>query len=405
MTDTVINLYEELPEFANEENQKIHAIVMQKSSELSTLRNDCNDLETRVNVLNEHLKNVQSEVVTAQQLLTARLKQAEDEKHMQQLAEREHGKIISEISKIQDQTQEIMSKVDAVQSKTVISQKRINEFKEDAKINQQELEQWLVVARQKEEDFLVLQRYHKEDEGKIRSMIQEIEKATAIIEAKKAELDQEITQTRALQIELDQTADHFRKMHDERAKLLSQWENTLQQILEELSIPLDDLLFVHSGNLGKGKKTKELLKAFSQQNNPHMHLVILGSIPSSEKEDLDKLINSDKRITFLGWKDESSLKRYIAASDLYLQPGTQSVTMMNALACGTPVMVFPHRSYQIFFNGCEFAVKNYDDICNTFQIINDNPDILRQKSVYAYEIAHQYIDSHMAAKTIFGGTY
>ena len=178
-----------------------------------------------------------------------------------------------------------------------------------------------------------------------------------------------------------------------------------KQILEELSIPLDDLLFVHSGKLGKGKKTKELLKAFSQQNNPHMHLVILGSIPSSEKEDLDKLINSDKRITFLGWKDESSLKRYIAASDLYLQPGTQSVTMMNALACGTPVMVFPHRSYQIFFNGCEFAVKNYDDICNTFQIINDNPDILRQKSVYAYEIAHQYIDSHMAAKTIFGGTY
>lgn len=226
----VINLYDELPDFANEENREIHKIAVEKSSELNGLINDCSQLEERVGVLSDHLKSVQNEVATAQQLLTAKLAQAEEEKHLQQLCEREHGKIVSQMGQIQQQTQDIMAKNDTIQSKTVISQKRINQFKEEAKINQQELEQWLVIARQKEEDYLVLQRYNQEDEGRVRSMLLEIEKATGIIESKKAELEQEITSTKALQIELDMTAEQFRNLHEERIKLLSQWESTLQQM-------------------------------------------------------------------------------------------------------------------------------------------------------------------------------
>ena len=227
---TVINLYDSLPDFANSANQALHQLCLTKSAELRQLNNDCSELQERVSVLSEHLKNVQNEVSSSQQLLAAKLRQAAEEQHLKQLCEREHGKLISEMQKIQEQTNDVMAKVDGVQSKTVVSQKRINQFKEEAKINQQELEQWLVVARQKEEDFLVLQRYHKEDEGRVKNMIMEIEKAAAIIEAKKAELEQEITQTRSLQIELDQTADAFRKMHEERSKLLGQWELTLQQM-------------------------------------------------------------------------------------------------------------------------------------------------------------------------------
>jgi fructose-1-phosphate kinase PfkB-like protein len=34
-------------------------------------------------------------------------------------------------------------------------------LKEEVKMNQQELEQWIGIALQKEEDFLVLQRHHR----------------------------------------------------------------------------------------------------------------------------------------------------------------------------------------------------------------------------------------------------
>jgi chromosome segregation ATPase len=230
MADPVVNLYDTLPSWSNDENIKKHGLILQRNSELSALKTECVELQERVNVLKEHLKNVQGEVSTTQQLLTAKETQAENEKHLQQVCDREHGKIVSDIGKLEQQTQDIMAKVDGVQSKIVISQRRINQFKDEAKMNQQELDQWIVIARQKEEDFLVLQRYHREDEGRVRSMLLEIEKATGIIEGKKAELEQEITQTRALQIELDMTAEQFRKMHEERAQLLAQWESTLQQM-------------------------------------------------------------------------------------------------------------------------------------------------------------------------------
>jgi chromosome segregation ATPase len=192
MSDPVVSLYDELPSWSNQENREKHAILLQRTSELNSLKTDCTELQERVRILTDHLKNVQSEVGTTQQLLTAKEYQAEQEKHLEMICEREHGKIVSELSKLDQQTNDVMAKMDAVQSKIVISQRRINQFKEEAKMNQQELEQWIVIARQKEEDFLVIQRYHREDEGRIRSMLLEIEKATGIIEGKRNELEQEI---------------------------------------------------------------------------------------------------------------------------------------------------------------------------------------------------------------------
>jgi chromosome segregation ATPase len=48
--------------------------------------------------------------------------------------------------------------------------------------------------------------------------------------SKKAELDQEVTKTRSLQIELDETAEQFKRFHEERSTLLSQWEETLEKL-------------------------------------------------------------------------------------------------------------------------------------------------------------------------------
>lgn len=230
MTSPVINLYDELPDFANKENRTIHSNILKKNAELKTLQTECSDLQSRVTNLSQHLTSIKTEIGTSQGLLSAKVRQTEEEKHLQQLCEREQGKLKNELSKLKEQTEYILARVDAVQYRTAISQRRINEFKEESELNQQELEQWISIARQKEEDYLVLQQYQREDEGQIRTLLSDIEKATSIIESKKAELDQEITATRALQIELNITAEHFRKMHEERSKLLSQWEQTLQQM-------------------------------------------------------------------------------------------------------------------------------------------------------------------------------
>lgn len=225
-----VNLYDELPEWSNAENREKHAEILKMHSDLQNVTDECKELQERVQVLSEHLKNVHSEVNTTQQLLTAKNAQVEQEKHLQQLISRERGKLQSEMRRIEEKTTDVQAKWSEVQAKTFKSQQRIEAFKEEAKMNQQQLEQWILIARQKEEDYLVIQRYQREDEGKIKSMLLEIEKSAGVVEAKRAELQQEITSTRALQIELDMTAAQFRKMHEERTQLLQQWENTMKQM-------------------------------------------------------------------------------------------------------------------------------------------------------------------------------
>lgn len=228
--DPNVPLYEELPPFANKENRELHAKLIERNRDLTLLKNECSELNDRMGVLTEHLKSVTTEVKSTQELLNAKSKQATEEKHLQQLSERELGILNSEIAKIEKETVVVQSRWSEIQAKIFKSQQRIESFKEEAKINEEQLNQWIQAARDKEEDYLVMQRYKREDEGKVRTTLLEIEKTTQLFDQKKAELENEVTATRSLQIELDMTAEQFRKLHEERKQLLSQWEGTLEQL-------------------------------------------------------------------------------------------------------------------------------------------------------------------------------
>lgn len=85
--------------------------------------------------------------------------------------------------------------------------------------NQEELEQWALAAKQKEEDNFTLEKYRRTDENKIKEANLAIEKLTMDVAKKEMELGNEITQTQTKQIELDKTAEEFKKHHEERHKL------------------------------------------------------------------------------------------------------------------------------------------------------------------------------------------
>jgi len=273
--ESTINMYDELPDWSNKENIEKHQRILKKSSDLQVIKNDCNELKERVGILSDHLKNVQQEVNTTQQLLSAKHTQVDEETHIKQLFQRERGKIKADLSKLESLTTDIQAKWSEVQAKIFKSQQRVEAFKEEAKMNQQELDQWVVIARQKEEDFLVLQRYKREDEGKIRSMLLELEKGTSICDSKRNELNNEITATRALQIELDMIAEHFRKMHDERSQLLEQWENTMKQ-MQSLNSSIE--------------------KSTTQFDSRKVEVERLNTLVNEEKKNLESSITDNQNI-------------------------------------------------------------------------------------------------------------
>ena len=122
---------------------------------------------------------------------------------------------------------EATEKLSALQASIYRGAEKMDQFKLLMNWNQEELEQWALASRQKEEDNLALEKYRRADEARIKDLNLQIEKLAVQITAKKGELETEVTETQAAQVQLDKTADDFRALHGERQQLVAQWEEAV----------------------------------------------------------------------------------------------------------------------------------------------------------------------------------
>lgn len=162
----------------------------------------------------------------------------------------------------------------------------------------------------------------------------------------------------------------------------------------------EDIILLHSGKMDKLKRTEEIVKALSHMSNQHVKLVLIGSMTDDVKEKLLPYIQKDQRIMYLGWKSSEELLDYICASDLYIQPGGQSVTMQAALCCGVAVALYPFESHKFLLKDSVFYIKDHKDIKKLLELIIDNPAILEEKRKQSYSIACEKLDYKILAQRI-----
>lgn len=173
-----------------------------------------------------------------------------------------------------------------------------------------------------------------------------------------------------------------------------------KEIRENLNLSETNLIFTHSGKMDIKKKTIELIQSFLKSSNPNFRLLLIGQFDSSIEGKVYELLKVDDRIIFLGWKNSDDLLKIIAASDLYLQPGSQSATMQNALCLGTPVLFANVKSHRVYMKGNAFAIDNESQIINIFDNISNNPNILHDMSDKAFKLATELLDYSKLAKRI-----
>ncbi|KOO52804.1 flagella associated protein [Chrysochromulina tobinii] len=219
--------FDDLPEFANEPNRALHRQLKEHEKAVVVVENELVETKERIGTMEEHLSAVNTETLHTQRLIDAKVKEIETEDHLKQLAERERGRFQAEYKKLQAELAELHDKVNGVQVAVFKGNEKMDQFKLQMNWNQEELEQWALAARQKEEDNLALLKYSKADEAKMKDLSLQLEKMLAAVQKKKAELEDEVTDTQAAQIELDKTAEDFRKLHEERGELVSQWEEAV----------------------------------------------------------------------------------------------------------------------------------------------------------------------------------
>lgn len=180
-----------------------------------------------------------------------------------------------------------------------------------------------------------------------------------------------------------------------------QYDMRRKRVRNDLQLEEKDILFVHSGKMSRKKRTPELLRAFKAVSSNRLKLILLGNIPEEMKEEISPLVEDDSRVEFLGWKSSEELQKYLCAADLYLQPGSQSATMQNAICCGCPVMLYPHESHKLYLKGNGFYVETIEDMIEIFKTVDRNPDLLKKMSKASYDVAYDLLDYKKLAARLY----
>jgi glycosyltransferase involved in cell wall biosynthesis len=115
-----------------------------------------------------------------------------------------------------------------------------------------------------------------------------------------------------------------------------------------LGIGDGEILLVQSGKQSRRKKLLEALRAFRAAAPANARLKIAGTLADDIRDEASRMIAEDARVEFLGWKDATGLTDLLCAADVYLQPGTQSVTMQHSLCCRCAVIIDDVPSHKVY---------------------------------------------------------
>eukprot|EP00760_Papus_ankaliazontas_P035506 PhM_4_TR7840/c0_g1_i1/m.62809 len=218
-----------LPEhLLNAKNKELTEKFRVLETQLETVNRSAEEHKDKLKLMVEHLANVKNEITNTQALYEGKRRELETEDHMTQVADREVGRITQELARMGKQQTELQDGIDNLQNSIFQGNLRMDEFKAAMNFNQEELEQWDIARRQKEDDAHSLQGYTKNDDIKLKELNLQIEKLSHQVQSKRYDLEHEVTLTQAAQIELHKAAEDYKQLHRERQDLLNQWDEAVK---------------------------------------------------------------------------------------------------------------------------------------------------------------------------------
>ncbi len=172
-----------------------------------------------------------------------------------------------------------------------------------------------------------------------------------------------------------------------------------RKIRKELGIDDATIVLMHSGKLDVLKRTDVIIEGLNKVQSDKVLLLIAGTVPP-ENARLKQIINGSKKTKWLGWLNAEELRHYLCASDIYIQPGGQSATAQNAMCCGLPVMLYPHKSYVALCRENVMWVKDEADIYKAISELLEKPHLLRKLGDASVQLAESVLDYNVLASKI-----
>ena len=245
----------DFPVFANKINKKLNEIISNYKKELKSLAKDIEEDREMVKILKEHTASVENQVKNREKMVDEMTKNANNQSHTIEVIKRQIGKVKSQRKSLENEELTLQERFNTLQQNIAKANEKMDAYKLDMKNILEELEQWALAARQKEGDKLNIEKYYRHDELKVKDTMLQIEKLTQDVNNRMHELEKEVTETQAAQIEMDKTTIELKNLQQERQELLDNLIST-QDNIKNLSDDLRDLCDVYYRNkveLGKDK--------------------------------------------------------------------------------------------------------------------------------------------------------
>jgi glycosyltransferase involved in cell wall biosynthesis len=141
-------------------------------------------------------------------------------------------------------------------------------------------------------------------------------------------------------------------------------------IRKKLGISNDEMLILFAGKLENKKSPALLLNAFSELNNPGMHLLFVGN--GDLENELKVLAANNPAIHFMDFQNQSVMPGIYQACDLFCLPSkgpgeTWGLAVNEAMACGKAILVSDKVGCAIDlvkegYNGMIFKSGNLKDL-------------------------------------------
>ena len=245
----------DFPVFANKVNKKLNEIISNYKKELKSLAKEIEEDREMLKVLKEHTASVENQVKNREKMVDEMTKNANMQAHTIEVIKRQIGKVKSQRKNLENEELTLQERFNTLQQNIAKANEKMDTYKLDMKNILEELEQWALAARQKEGDKLNIEKYYRHDELKVKDTMLQIERLTQDVNNRMHELEKEVTETQAAQIEMDKTTIELKNLQAERQELLDHLIST-QDNIKSLSDDLRDLCDVYYRNkveLGKDK--------------------------------------------------------------------------------------------------------------------------------------------------------
>jgi len=178
----------------------------------------------------------------------------------------------------------------------------------------------------------------------------------------------------------------------------SLYRDRRSSVRRQFDIDDNQVLIVQSGKQTRRKNLLTSLQAVCRSSNENLVFLIAGSIDESIAQHANQFIENDNRIRFLGWQSFDDLTGLLCAADIYLQPGTQSVTMQHSLCCRCAVILSDFKSHRVYIKQNGWLIGrdgNLDEILASLK----KADLNKMKQL-SFDYAKKFLDYKILARRI-----